>query len=72
MCREMKALIKNHKPHDKTKKREQKRQREQEVLDLFTQQAMKEYQKRMEEQTKKVEERLERPPPYAASYHEVK
>lgn len=73
MCREMRALIKNHKPHDKTKKREQKKQKEQEVLDLFLQQAIKEHQKKqMEEQKKKMEEKVERPPPYAPSYHETK
>ncbi|ROI15271.1 hypothetical protein DPX16_12823 [Anabarilius grahami] len=73
MCREMKALIKTHKPHDKTKKREQKRQKEQEVLDLFIQQAIKEYKKKqMEEQKKKMEEKVERPPPYAPTYHDVK
>ncbi|XP_048034382.1 trichohyalin-like [Megalobrama amblycephala] len=73
MCREMKALIKNHKPHDKTKKREQKRQKEQEVLDLFIQQAIKDHKKKqMEEQKKKMEEKVERPPPYAAPYQEIK
>ncbi|XP_067255976.1 involucrin-like [Chanodichthys erythropterus] len=73
MCREMKALIKNHKPHDKTKKREQKRQKEQEVLDLFIQQAIKDHKKKqLEEQKKKMEEKVERPPPYTPPYQEIK
>lgn len=73
MCREMKALIKNHKPYDKSKKREQKRQKEQEVLDLFRKHGVKEYQeKQMRECAGRTDEKVEHPPPYAPSYDKIK
>jgi len=67
MCREMGALIKNHKPQDKSKERQKKREKEQKVLSLFREVGIK-LAKELKEKVARGKGELETPPPYAPPF----
>ncbi|MGL4931805.1 MAG: hypothetical protein ACRC4P_00400, partial [Aeromonas sp.] len=68
MCREMEVLIKNYKAHDKSMKRDRKRELELGVMTLFKQYGVKLLKLEKQEKENKINEvKEERPPPYAPS-----
>jgi len=67
MCREMGALIKNHKPQDKSKKRQAKREHEQEILNLFRDVGIR-LAKELRDKVGSKKGELDTPPPYAPPF----
>ncbi|XP_056618335.1 uncharacterized protein LOC130432826 [Triplophysa dalaica] len=73
VCEEMEGLIKNYKPKDSSKKREEKRKLEQEVLNLFRNEGVnflknmrkiREVLKKDDEKNEENFEKMTQPPPY--------
>ncbi|MGL5036159.1 MAG: hypothetical protein ACRC6F_00130, partial [Aeromonas sp.] len=73
VCEEMEGLVKNYKPKDRSKKREEKRKLEQEVLNLFKNEGInflknmrkiREVLKKDDEKNEENFEKMTQPPPY--------